>query len=112
MKKKSNKKETSQLVLKFLGATDETTTRLRRLLMHYTGKLVTKTECDEKADEEENEDCLDLNTEPETETTAELTVNLNGAEAEYILEKILNELEFDRSVSEANRAIKKLEKGA
>ena len=111
MNKKQNKKEKSQLVLKFPGANDATTARLRKLLMHYTGKLVTKTECDEKADEDD-EDTLDLNAEPETETTAELTLNLKNAEAEYILEKILAELEFDRNVSEFNKAAKKIEKGA
>ena len=64
-----NKKETSQLVLKFPDASEETTAHLKRLLKHYTGKLVTKTECDEKADEDDG-DNLDLNTEPETVTTS------------------------------------------
>lgn len=114
------KAETAQLVLKFPDASESTISRLRKLLTHYTGKLVTKTEC---IDAEEDSDDLDLNAEPETVTTAELTLKLTDASLGYIVENILEQKSFDTLLSKNGietfeetktkyRANKKLEKGA
>ena len=81
------KSETAQLVLKFPDASESTISRLRKLLTHYTGKLVTKTECID-AEDDESEDGLDMETEPETVTTAELTIKLTDASARYVLDQM------------------------
>lgn len=91
------KQETAQLVLKFPDADDATIARLRALLKHYTGKLVTKTECDEQ--EEDSGEDLELNAEPETVTAAELTLKLTDASLGYILENILEQKAFDTLLS-------------
>lgn len=104
----SKKAETAQLVLKFPDASDATIARLRTLLKHYTGKLITKTEC---VDSEDDEEGLELNAEPETVTTAELTVKLNDAAAYYFLEKILD-IRTEVSIKAVTDAVKSAKKGA
>lgn len=84
----SKKAETAQLVLKFPDASESTISRLRKLLTHYTGKLVTKTECIDAEDDDESEDGIDMETEPETVTTAELTIKLTDASARYVLDQM------------------------
>ena len=92
------KAETAQLVLKFPDASESTISRLRKLLTHYTGKLVTKTECID-AEDDESEDGLDMETEPETVTSAELTLKLTESSLGYIVENILEQKAFDNILS-------------
>ena len=95
----SKKAETAQLVLKFPDASESTISRLRKLLTHYTGKLVTKTECIDAEDDDESEDGLDMETEPETVTSAELTLKLTESSLGYIVENILEQKAFDNILS-------------
>lgn len=105
----SKKAETAQLVLKFPDASDATIARLRTLLKHYTGKLITKTECIDSEDDDED---LELNAEPETVTAAELTLKLTDASLGYIVENILELDQFNRNVREFNKTVANIEKGA
>ena len=102
-------KKTPQLVVKYPDASDAALNCLRSLLKHYTGKLITKTEC---VDSEDDEEGLELNSEPETVTAAELTLKLTDASLGYIVENILELDQFNRNVLEFNKTVANIEKGA
>ena len=78
------KMENASLIIKFPRSDAFVCERLRKLLTHYTGKLVTKTECNEP-EEEDGADGTMIPAQPYMTTVAELTITLNPTAAEYIL---------------------------
>ena len=100
------KEDTAQLILKFPGADEATLERLKRLLIHYTGTLKVKTDC-EAASNEDTDGALGLDAGPQTTTTAELTIKLTPAAAAWLIEKILDDFSFKTKTKLFDDAIQK-----
>ena len=104
------KDNNAQLILKFPDADTATIERLKRLLVHYTGKLTVKTECDAPKDDDADGDSLGMDAGPETTTTAELTVKLTPAAAAWLLQNISDDATFWDQAKKCESAISALEK--
>ena len=101
------KDNNAQLILKFPDADEATLERLKRLLVHYTGTLKVKTDCDAPKDDDADGDSLGMDAGPQTTTAAELAVKLTPPAAAWLIEKILDDFSFKTKTKLFDDAIQK-----